>query len=170
VAAAAACVAIIFVGRSRQEQASAEAAQNAVAAKTAPAVTPRLATMDAKVTPIAIDTPQAQARAGGIVAASTLRQNESAQPSFVSTNALFLSQNTSANASVPANDQFAWLHTNLGLVSLDQQLQLEKMRFQTGSITLQPSAEAQRLGGRAPSNKNQPPATEMNAFQFSLGK
>lgn len=168
VAAAAACLAIIFVGRSREQQQQSQAAENAIVAAqpVAPAAT------EVKVAPVTIDTPEARARAGAAFAATPLRRVESAPTAFVAANALFLSP---ANAATPAgssigaqqaNDQFAWLSTNLGLVPLEQQLQLEQLRLQTAAMTLQP--EGQALGNKA--NRNQPPASEMATFQFTLGR
>jgi hypothetical protein len=166
-AAAAACVAIIFVGRSRQ-QAAADAGQSQPVALVAPAVVPQATVAQATPTPLSIDTPESRANA---LAPRSLRRGEPVQVTFVGSNALFLSPTNAANAvSSPAqqgNDQFAWLHTNLGMVPLEQQLQLEQLRFQTTPATLRPEGRA--LGGRA-LDKSQEPATEMISWKLTLGR
>jgi hypothetical protein len=167
-AAAAACVAIIFVGRNRQ-QAAAEAGQaQSVAASVAPAAAPQAVASDVKSTPISIDTPAARA---GALASKSLRRAEPPQATFVANDALFLTPNNSADTvatAQQANDRFAWLTTNLGMVPIEQQLQLEQLRFQSAPTTLRP--EGSRALGSRSMPKSQEPATEMSAFQLRLGR
>jgi hypothetical protein len=53
------------------------------------------------------------------------------------------------------------------MVPLEQQLQLEQLRFQTTPATLRPEGRA--LGGRA-LDKSQEPATEMISWKLTLGR
>lgn len=142
--AAAACVAIVLVGRSRQQPAE-NATQNQVAATT-------LAPQPAKAEPLAIDTPRAQARA-----TNPIRRNPDV--TFVSGNTLLLSSSQQPTA----NDPFGWLGKDLNLVSQDQQLAADQLRFQNTPTSLRPES-GQKLGKAA--LKQQEPAKEMVIFQF----
>lgn len=177
-AAAAACVAIILVGHSRRQSAN-ESATQVMVAEAAPVAARPQSVAAVKPTPVSIDTPESRVRAAGnAVASNGLRRSSdpAVSATFMGANALFLRTGGSTAQAVPASatnsasDQFAWLHTNLGLVPLEQHLQLEQLRFQTTPIALQPdgrafgSAESRALGNRA--LRSQEPATEMVIFQF----
>lgn len=140
--AAAACIAIVLVGRGRQQPVE-NATQNQVAATVAPE--------PAKAAPLAIDTPRAQARA-----TNPVRRNDA---TFVGANTLLLS----SSQQPAANDPFGWLGKDMNLVSLDQQLAADQLQFQNAPKSLRPEG-GQKLGKAA--LKQQEPAKEMVIFQF----
>jgi hypothetical protein len=170
-AAAAACLAIIFVGRSRQ-QAGAEAQLANVAAMSESVVVPQVVASETKGTGLTVDT--AQARMARAVANKGIRRAEQPlQATFVSSNDLYLGANPSADAvtvaaAQSANDQFDWLRAKASLVPMDQQAQLDQLRFQAPVVTLRPDG---RVINNRPMNKaQQEPATEMVTFQLTLGR
>jgi hypothetical protein len=143
--AAAACVAIIFVGRSRQEAtANSNRAANTVAATTVSTPAPAAAPIVSKTSPRQLGN-----RAATLV-----------------TDPLLLTHNPQAEATLAAavkeaNAQLAWINT-VQLSPLQQQVQAEELRFDVSPATLRPDARA--LGAN-PAPKEA--AVEMVVFQFS---
>lgn len=162
VAAAAACVAIIFIGRNRQ--ASAESSETFAAVPT-PQVAPAL---------VADTTGSSRAEADvpvSIVAAASPALNTSGPQSLgtlnratLVANPLLLTGSSQADAVLAAaieqaNSQFAWMQ-NVQLTPLQQPSSNHSLRFEAQSVSWR--QERRTLDNRAaPSG-----ATEMSAFQF----
>lgn len=158
-AAAAACVAIVFVGRSRQaaaEQASL-ALQSQEQAATATIATSPENRIEVKSTAVAASDVSTGPRSLG----SQPAQNSAAT---LVANPLLLTGNAQADAVMAAamqqaKSQFAWID-NVQLAPIQQPVPLTELRFETTPAMLRPEGRA--LGGRQSTNAN----AEMSAFQF----
>lgn len=161
-AAAAACVAVIFVGRNRQASAESTPLATVPTPQVAPAVlvalTPAATTTvsDSKngnVEAPAAARPVSGPRALGLASRSTLVVDP-----------LLLTGNSQADAMLAAaieqaNTQFAWMH-NVQLTPIEQPTPQNNLRFEMQPASLRPD-------GRSIGNRSTPSATEMAAFQFS---
>lgn len=162
-AAAAACVAIIFVGRNRSTPAESTPFAVTPTPQVAPAVLvastpvvsttiPNSSTVDADA-PTAIARSISKPRALGVASRSTLV----ADP-------LLLTGNTQADAMLAAaieqaNTQFAWMH-NVRFTPIEQPAAQNDLRFEMKPVSL-------RSDGRSIGTRSTLPATEISAFQFS---
>jgi len=160
-AAAAACVAIIFVGRSRQDEA--ESALMAQQEVKAPAVAGSVQVAPVNAIPAAEKATQVAAVSPGSSGPRPLggpNQNVTLVPG-----PLQLARNVQAEALMvaaqeQAKAQFAWLESTQ-LAPVQVPLPLTELRFETAPATLRPEGRA--LGNRATNaNAN----VEMTAIQF----
>ena len=151
IAAAAACVAIVFVGRSRQEA-------NEVAAPQSEAIAQTVAAPAPAATPVA---PR-----GGIVSVAGVVSRERSQATLVTDPLLLTAHHRQTEAVLTAavqdaNNQLNWI-TSLQLTPLQQRVQAEELKFDLQPATLRPEPRA--LGGnRAPKEAK----VEMTAFQIT---
>jgi anti-sigma factor RsiW len=156
-AAAAACVAIIFVGRGRQETTPSMADQGAAVA--AVQASPR--EIDVKSTLVAADASGARA-INAVV--TTPARGERPQAGLVAERLLLTgstqTEATLATAAQQSNDQFAWIHT-VQLTPLQTRVPAEDLRFDVRPATLRPD----RALGNRPQN-TQEATVEMTAFRF----
>jgi len=163
IAAAAACVAIIFVGRSRQAPAESTPFAAVPTPQVAPAVLLASAPVDSitvsHASKVKVDTPSATVRSvsGPRALGVTSRSTLVADP-------LLLTGNTQADAMLAAaieqaNTQFAWMH-NVQLTPIEQPPAQNNLRFETQPVSL-------RSDGRSIGIRSTQPATEISAFQFS---
>lgn len=166
-AAAAACVAIIFVGRSREN----EAAQAALVAQQEVSATAVAGSYQANAITLA---PENTARAVMVSAASGPRAlggqigqgaNSAAQTTLMA-DPLQLARKAQAEALMVAAQeqtkaQFAWLES-MQLAPVQTPMPLHELRFETVPATLRPEGRA--LGGRPATKANA--NVEMAAFEF----
>ncbi len=161
-AAAAACVAIIFVGHNRQVPAE----TTPYAAVPTPQVAPAVLVAS---TPAALN-PVSDYRNGNVEASKTLRSVSGPRALGVATRStlvadpLLLTGNTQADAMLAAaidqaNTQFAWMH-NVQMTPIEQVAPQNNLRFEMRPASMRPD-------GRSIGNRSTQPATEMAAFQFS---
>lgn len=156
-AAAAACVAIIFVGRNRQAQAE----QATTLARQAPApieATVATGTSAANRPMVIASAPAAAPRVvAPREAAHTLVSDSLLLTGKTHTEALM-----AAALQQQAEAQFAWI-SNLQLAPIQQPAPLSELRFESASAGLRPEGRA--LGNRAQSS-NVNANVELTAFQF----
>ncbi|MES2697676.1 MAG: zf-HC2 domain-containing protein [Verrucomicrobiota bacterium] len=167
ISAAAACVAIVFVGRSRQAEANEAAllAQQQQAAATASAVaaaSPATAPA-AKATMVAATAPATAPRPLGGPATQTVHANSSLVDSRL------LSVSTPADAvraaaQQQADMQFAWIG-QVQIAPIQQAASTTELRFDTAPATFH--TEGRMLGGRATTNNNNP---EVESVAFRISK
>jgi hypothetical protein len=171
-AAAAACVAIVFVGRSRQQASEAASLAASLAATTEAAHSvANGATSNVEAADIARLTPAVIEGGASSVGPRSLGGNALAaalKPSATTLmpESLSLTRHTQADALMTAavqetNAQFAWMH-NVQLTPIQPALPLTELRFETPA-TLRPEGRA--LGNRAPAQIDA--SVEMTAFRFA---
>jgi anti-sigma factor RsiW len=150
--AAAACIAVVLVGRSRQQ---ADQAASAEFAHGAPAPT---ANAKSVTTPGSV-----QAPSGLVSVANGSAQNDRVATSLVS-DSLRLTGNAPSSLTLMVDgqvpDQLAWI-TAVQLTPLQQRVPADELRFDAHPVTLRPEGRA--LGG----NRATTEAAEMNAFNFT---
>ena len=155
-AAAAACVAVIFVGRQRQDTVS--AAQAAPIAQTAQA-------LDVVSAPNAVMVSHSPSVSrGGLVSVAGQRASAAKSPTSLGDNSLLLAANAGAesalaNAMQQSHDQLEWVR-NVQLSPLQPRVQAEALRFGVQPAVLRPEPRA--VGTSAPAQG----PTESVGFQF----
>jgi hypothetical protein len=157
VAAAAACVAIIFVGRSRQARSDA-----LEFARQTPAITERAAPVVVSA-PVAAAARPVMVSTAGISGPRALGSQGNATTTLVA-DPLLLASKAQADAMMvaameQAKSQFAWIEA-MQLPPLQQPVPVHELRFESTASSLRPEGRA--LGSRGAGNAN----VEMAAFQF----
>ena len=161
-AAAAACVAVIFIGRNRPAPAESSPLAGVPATQVAPAV---LVASTPAASPLVTDSRRVNLEAANAArSVSGPRALGVASRSTLVADPLLLTGNTQADAMLAAaieqaNTQFAWMH-NVQLAPIEQPSTQNNLRFEMQPASLRPDARS--IGSRTTE-----PATEMAAFQFS---
>ncbi len=163
-AAAAACVAIIFVGRGRHAPPESPMFAQTPAPQVAPAVL-------VAATPTASPVVSAPSNMNSDASATMVARSVSgpralgvANRSTLVGDPLLLTGSSQADAMLAAaieqaNTQFAWMH-NVQLTPIERPASQNNLRFEMQPTSLRPDA-------RTIGNRSTRPATEMAAFQFS---
>jgi len=154
IAAAAACIAIVFVGRSRERAVAATPAAQIVRHEISPASAPVEATA-----PVTIDAARAIAST-----VSTTPAHRATATTGLTNNALSLTSNAQANAlraaaAGQADAQFAWMN-GVNLAPLPQRIPIEQIRFDTQPAVIR--TESRTFGNQ----QLLPTDIERAAFRF----
>ncbi len=163
-AAAAACVAIIFVGRGRQVPPESPGFAQTPAPQIAPAV---LVAATPTASPVVPDPSSVNSDASPTMVVRSVsgpRALGVGNRSALVADLLLLTGNTQADAMLAAaieqaNTQFAWMH-HVQLPPIERPASQNNLRFEMQPTSLRPDA-------RTMGNRSTQPATEMAAFQFS---
>jgi len=153
VAVAAACVALVFVGRGPSSPQTG-----------ATQIVERTATPAPSVEPGASGRRTGETTTRGLVSVAGSRDGVAQARVSLVTDSLVLSGNSQAEALLKASvqsadDQLAWIRS-FQLVSLEERKHFEQLHFETAPASLRP--EGRQLGGQAPTDAN----VEMTAFRF----